>query len=602
MSQLLKCVALVAAAIVVPVLRAAESADPPKAVPSRVISVTVYPQNALVTREVTVPEGAGSLELVVNSLPPQTVNHSLYSEGTDGIRVLTTRYRTRAVKEDAREEVRKIEAQLRQLRLAAQKLQSEIQVIEQNMQMLTKLENFTNANLQHLTEKGLVNGDAILAISRYVMDTRAERSQALVGLQHQLQENREQTEFAQRRLNEMAAKSTRVERDAVIVVEKKAAAAGTVRLHYLVDSASWKPQYKFRAGKEKEAVQVEYLAAVVQQSGEDWNNIDVILSTAQPMLNAAPPELKMLEVAVVPRGSAPPAGTQAGGGRGGAPGMPGGSPMDLGRMAQGLRGQAQNDYNTKNWDVGRDNLNKAAALEQTLDLLARDEEVKKGKIPAGLGGEGPSVAYHLAAKLSIPSRNDEQIIEVAKIAMQPDYYYKAVPVLTQHVYRLANLTNKSQHVLLPGEATMYLGTDFVGRANLPLVAIGEQFTAGFGVDPQLQVQRQLVDKTRSTQGDNQVIKFDYRILVSSYKPEAVNLQLWDRLPHAEAEAVGVNLVKAEPRISTDAIYLRENRPQNLLRWDLSVEPATNGEKAIQVNYEFKLELGRQMLISNYVVK
>src|SRR5262249_27449046 len=180
------------------------------------------------------------------------------------------------------------------------------------------------------------------------------------------------------------------------------------------------------------------------------------------------------------------------------------------------------------------------------------------------------------------------------------YYYKAVRVWPQHVYRLANLANKSQYVLLPGEATMYIGSDFVGRTSLPLVAIGEQFTAGFGVDPQLQVQRQLVDKARTTQGDNQVIKYDYRILVSSYKQQPVSLQLWDRLPRAETEAVGVSLVKAEPKISGDAIYLRENRPQNLLRWDLTVEPTMNGEKAMQIQYEFKLELGRQMMISNFV--
>src|SRR5205085_1187291 len=139
------------------------------------------------------------------------------------------------------------------------------------------------------------------------------------------------------------------------------------------------------------------------------------------------------------------------------------------------------------------------------------------------GSEGPSVTYHLPTRLTIPSRSDEQIVEVARIDMKPDYFYKAVPVLTSHVYRLANLTNKSDYVLLPGEATMYLGTDFVGRANLPLVAIGEQFTAGFGVDPQLQVQRQMTDKTRATQGDNQVLKFEYRILVSSYKPQPVKL-------------------------------------------------------------------------------
>ena len=55
------------------------------------------------------------------------------------------------------------------------------------------------------------------------------------------------------------------------------------------------------------------------------------------------------------------------------------------------------------------------------------------------------------------------------------------------MYRLAKLTNKSELILLPGEATIYVGNDFVGRMNLPLVAAGEPFVAGFGVDPQLQV-------------------------------------------------------------------------------------------------------------------
>ena len=54
--------------------------------------------------------------------------------------------------------------------------------------------------------------------------------------------------------------------------------------------------------------------------------------------------------------------------------------------------------------------------------------------------------------------------------MGGDFFYKAVPVLTPHVYRQANLTNSSEYVLLPGQATMYLGTDFVGRMDLPLVA------------------------------------------------------------------------------------------------------------------------------------
>src|SRR5262249_35277208 len=153
--------------------------------------------------------------------------------------------------------------------------------------------------------------------------------------------------------------------------------------------------------------------------------------------------------------------------------------------------------------------------------------------------EGPTVAYHLSTRLTVPSRNDEQMLEMARVTLTPDYYYKAVPLLTSHVYRLADLTNRSPHVLLPGEATVYNDSDFVGRRALPLVAVGETFTVGFGVDPQLQVQRQMTDKGKTTQGANQQLRYDYSILVSSFKSERVKMQVWDRLPHAANEAVGV---------------------------------------------------------------
>ncbi len=205
-------------------------------------------------------------------------------------------------------------------------------------------------------------------------------------------------------------------------------------------------------------------------------------------------------------------------------------------------------------------------------------------------------------KLTVPSRNDEQVVEVAKLKLAPKYFYKTVPVLNTNVYRLADLVNKSEHILLPGEATMYQGTDFVGRMPMPLVAIGEEFTAGFGVETQLQVQRQMIDQNRSTQGGNQVLKYDYRILVSSFKSQPVQLQVWDRLPKGENESVGVVLLKTAPELSKDGIYVRESRPNNLLRWDVEVPANCNGEKALPITYEFRMELDRQMAITGFQSK
>ena len=112
----------------------------------------------------------------------------------------------------------------------------------------------------------------------------------------------------------------------------------------------------------------------------------------------------------------------------------------------------------------------------------------------------------------------------------------------------------------------------------------------------------MLDKSRTMQGGNQILKYDYRILISSYKGERVKVQVWDRLPHAEKETAGVSLVKSTPEISKDALYVREEKANNLLRWDLEVKPTMNGENALAINYEFKLELDRQMIINNLATK
>ena len=78
-----------------------------------------------------------------------------------------------------------------------------------------------------------------------------------------------------------------------------------------------------------------------------------------------------------------------------------------------------------------------------------------------------------------------------------------------------------------------------------------------------------------------MLKYDYRILVSSFKSEPVKLQVWDRLPKGETESVGVILGKTAPELCKDGIYLRESRPNNLLRWDVEVPANCNGEKALR---------------------
>src|SRR2546429_2651761 len=56
----------------------------------------------------------------------------LYSEGSDGILVLATRFRTRPIQEDTREEVRKLQAKLKEHLETAQKIQGDVKTIERS--------------------------------------------------------------------------------------------------------------------------------------------------------------------------------------------------------------------------------------------------------------------------------------------------------------------------------------------------------------------------------------------------------------------------------------------------------------------------------------
>lgn len=666
---------------------------------SKIVAVTVYQGQALVTREVAVPPGAGTVELVVSPLPPRVVEGSLFTEGADGLRVLSTRARTRAVRKDTRAEVRAQEEQIEALRVDAQRLQDQVTIHDQDLQFLRKLEGFAGASLNQMTEKGRLDSKSVLALSDYINNGRGERLHAETELRLKIERNTADANHARERLAELSSGSARTERDAVIVVTRDQPGAGTVRLGYLVEAANWVPQYRLRSAGDDGPVRLESLAAVTQQTGEAWPGIALTLSTARPTLDAAPPELLPLRIEVEgsPGPDAGPAETRPDQSRKVAaelervapvpfpnetalaavikhirqatqgPAFPDGVPIYLDphalqnadktaespvaldlpplplktslrlvleqvSLAYRIRDGVVMIYHPEEYELegawprtgrgiagmggmggamggavgggmslemaqatGTSRLNQEAAAGQGQELqLSGDFGGPAQGAEGEVAPDGPSVSMAIAGSIDIPSRAEPALLEVDKAELPAERYAKAVPVLTPRVYRQARLTNAGNRVILPGQATVYVGSEFVGRMNLPLVAAGEPFLAGFGVDPQVQLGRRLMTKTRTVQGGNQVFAYEFRINVHNRHAGPVKVELWNRLPMPEGEAVAVNLAKTSAELSTDALYLRTARKDNLLRWDLDVPAGAAGDRAVAVTYEFRIEYARDL--------
>jgi hypothetical protein len=129
---------------------------------------------------------------------------------------------------------------------------------------------------------------------------------------------------------------------------------------------------------------------------------------------------------------------------------------------------------------------------------------------------------------------------------------------------------------------------------MPVVTIGEKFTTGFGIDSQIQVTRELEDKKTKIQGGNRIDTYKYRIALENYKQVPVKLRLVDRLPYTKSNSIKIELNDVSDELSKDKEYVRKDKKQGLLRWDIQLQASSIDDKARIVKYSYTAEYDRNM--------
>jgi uncharacterized protein (TIGR02231 family) len=550
--------------------------------------VTVYRGQALVTRTVSVDLPPGASELIVKNLPAMIVPESIYAQTSDDTKVLSVRYREKAAREDTREEVKQLDAQIEDVQHQIKYAESEHKHLELQWQMFEKLKDFTLAAASSDLNRGLLIFEPVESLTGLIEKKGLEYYKQRMELEDKITGLKKEQELLDRKRNELVAGQSRTEREAVLFISKAGGKKVAIELSYLVGGANWQQQYNLRADPEKSNVLIEYNAVVNQTSGEDWAGVALSLSTAEPTMVAAAPVLEPMFVAL-----SNPAQTQQAG------------PPAFIMADQARQYQESRKANIKKGIAANTELNELAINNQAFFFNAGQKELQEfqQKMAEISRVEGISVTYDLPGRLTLPSRSDQQLVSIASIRSRADFTLVATPLLTDYVYLQADLLNDSDTVLLPGQAGMFRDGEFVGRSMLPQVTIGETFTAGFGIDSQVHVTRELEDKKTRIQGGNRIDTYDYRIALSNYKNTPVELQLLDRLPQADDASIKIELVKTEPGVGVvrepplpGSEYVRTTREKGILCWDMKLSPNTVEEDATVVKYSFTMEYDRNMQI------
>ena len=610
-----------AAAFVVLALVSSIHAAEPLVTEGRVSAVTVYQGQALVSREIDIDNADGLLEVVITGLPESVLPGSLFAEPTGEVQVRSVRYRARPIEADVRKEVRELDEQIQGVADKIAAVVEERTLLNERKNYLDKLKEFTAVTSTQELKSGVLNAETLKTLTEFMFAERDEIAKRELELAKEERTHNQEMELLQRKRNTVAEGSARTVREAVVFINAPTAGAAKLRLSYLVSNASWTPSYNFRATEARDEVTVEYNASIQQMSGEDWNDVEMVLSTATPSLVAKAPKLEALSIKLgspVPvqqpqeaalnyqrmkqnidqlskaRGEAVAANAPADGEN------PFGS-VDESLVARSRQAAGMGGGGVGGWDFqaaakGTDAvLNDAACELQLMDLNNSLSDLR-GQEAVVKPAEGVSVSYKLANSTSLPSRSDRQLIQIAAVPLKGEFYRLATPVLTSFVYEEARLTNTSDRVFLAGPVATFLGGQFVGQGEMPTVAVGESFTVGMGIDSSLRAERQLVKKDERIQGGNRVVDFIYELKLENFGEKAVTVRLLDRLPTVGENDIKVTLVKSDEKVSEDEAYQMNGRKDGILRWDVEVPAEAVGPKRKVLKYTMQIEYDKQLSI------
>jgi uncharacterized protein (TIGR02231 family) len=318
------------------------------------------------------------------------------------------------------------------------------------------------------------------------------------------------------------------------------ATQGTVNLNYYVTMAGWSLAYDLRATSNESNIKLTYKALIHQQSGVDWNNVRLVLSTANPNQTYSIPTL---------------------------------SPWYLGY---------HKPYTDKRKYVTSSGA--PATVSKTEDALGyQDSEQNALALQANdyttVSENFIETEYEIKLNYNIPSDNKDHYAAIMVKDMKTMFRYKAVPKINNQVYLTAVLPDWEEAITMGGEASIFYDGTFVGQTNLAPGGTDDTLQLPLGIDKNLAIKRvKIKDKCTQKLLDNDVIhNYAYEINIKNNRNLKIEIEVLDQLPLSNNKQITI-----EQKEISGAKY---NELTGELKWRTFV--SSKDSKKLVLNYQVK---------------
>ncbi len=496
---------------------------------STITAVTVYSSGAQIERAGKIALDAGNTTLQLKGLSPHIKGNSIRVNATGSFTILSVNHRIDYFNEVANKKADSLKNELNSVDISIQRVQNRLAVLNEKHSLL-------NAN----KSLGGDNGVSVSALSQALQYFEKEMNDLL---EERLTKELEKKELTQRKeqlqkeINQLNA--NRQLPTSIIEVrvsaEKVTNAAFTIT--YPVHSAGWYPKYDIKAKDVSSPLQLDYKAAIYQNTGVDWNNVQLSLSSADPNEGGIAPQLATWY-------------------------------LDFHRpIANRLQGRAAGIRT------------KSAVAVETLDEVVFSEDAEASTLSATAQQNQTSFSFKVDIPYSLKSNADELVVDLKQHDIPATYQYFAVPKLDTDAFLIARLTGWDQFNLLPGEANLFFENTYVGQTYIDPQAFSDTLEISLGRDKSISIEREKIDdfSKRRTIGSNQIDSRGFKIRLRNKKDQAIDLKISDQIPVSTQSAIAVSPVELSGG--------KMNQTTGEVIWVMNVPP--NSQKELTLQYEVK---------------
>ena len=587
---------------------------------SRIERVIVFLQGAQIERAAMVSIPAGASTIQFKGLSPDIDEQSIQVKGAGNFTILSVNRQNNFLNEQkANDEITGLEKALSLLKDDIEMKRNDNVILEKEQQMLAANQSIGNEG------PGLD-----LNKLRQALDFQKQR----------LTENRAAQLKNQKAINDLILKITKLEKqvndlrekarrntsDIAVMIDSKYAVNGNFKITYLVKNASWYPSYDLRATEVNKPIDLIYRANITQRSGEEWNNVKLVLSSGDPSRGGNKPMLKPYLVGYNINNYEPgSAVTQVQGRVNDATdgtSLPGVSirvkgtsigtttnpegyysiqipgpgailvfsyigytsferPVTNGELNVRLAPDSQslNEVVVTQYGAQRDA--GASIAVKVAGLQIRETSSMAASIPLDVNVQQgqTTVQFDVAQPYSISSDGKQLTVELSSHNLNADYRHHAVPKLSEDAYLTATVTGISELSLMSGEANIFFEGAFLGKTLINVQNTSDTLSISLGVDKNLVVKRtrQKEENEKSLTGATQRATRSFLYSVLNRKAVAVTLSIEDQIPVSNSSEVTVEKLEMS--------NAKVDETTGKLTWELQLQP--NEKKELQMKYLVK---------------